>query len=726
MQYAQCLQRHVIISTILLLLIAFVSLGDEDSGRLPDSVLHDDSQLAAEGTKVEWSCEQSTGEAANMVVKATPILRPAEAEEEALDDFEVRENKALKGYDIAVRGDVRSVEACAKACQDHLGHVTCRSFMFNPSKSSCRLRHVNEFSGGSPAGVISGISLPRRSYLTVKNKTAAGGVVARYQARSFTHCTDICARAHCGSYVYKDAMCELKDGTTLETGASPGYVSGLKKSSELRGRKVRALYILPKGEQPKPNAEDAIAAILKEVQEHYLIRLGVTFELAADGLVTRVNSPFTPATAVKWGTNMDFVISTLPDAYLAHEDVVVTIIEGTEGAAGGSSGIAKITGTFWNPSYALFQNGQAENSPLLGVWSHELGHAFGLRHLRTRECLEARYDLDSPKTPGILTLSCIMKKSVDLDTLYDLPFSSNEIQALLDPEYDDPYHQLPFWNEVNGRKRPHPSTYLGKWNGPLRTSLGSEKKCLALPEKIGDGTDVHLGSCGMDGWAWTILPDGHIRSTEDPGKCLDAEGPSFTPGTTVQVWSCIAAQPNQLWTVDKKAGTITPQGSPEVCVEAGGTAGGGSAKIRLAKCDGSAAQRWSFQRPIVLRSGLGSKEKCLNLMSLRGDVQLFHYYGKLNQKWILSVDGRIHNGQFYDLCLQTEDGSYGGGTAVRAAACAPNRPDQLWTFDQNRGVIRHGAAQDRCVDVSGGVDANRRKIQLWECNYSPAQRWAVY
>ncbi len=692
------------------LLVACVSVGLGAGEPVQPSA----GQLTTDRTGDEWSCEHSSAEATPVTPAAkTSPLRPRVD----LDDFEIWQDKALGGYDLAVHGDVASLEDCAQLCVDHPGHVTCRSFMYRPSESSCRLRYDNEFAEGSVAGVTSGISLPRRSYLTIPDKIATGYTVDRLQTSTLERCADLAACGSHASFVYQDGTCELKTGTTLEAGSSPGYVSGIKKSSELRSRKVRALYILPRGQQPKEDAETAIEAILRQVQQHYLVELGVTFELAGDDLVTRVYSPFTTEAAANWHTNKDFVISQLSDAYLAGEDIVVSILQGTGGPAGGSSGITKMTGGFWNTAYGLFEDGKLENSPKLGAWSHELGHAFGLRHLSKPECLKGHgFDLES-KPPGV-KVTCVMRAIDKLDTLYDIPFVPGERRFLLEPGHSNG-HDV-FRGVVNGRKRPHPTHYLRQENVQIRTRLGSELKCLTLPKKVFYGTEARLGACAAEGWAWTILPSGHLRSAEDPGKCLSARGHSYAPGTAVQAWKCMPGQTAELWAIDKQARTLRPRSAPDVCVEASG-----DGAIRLATCDGSAAQRWSFQRPIVLRTALDAQEKTLRLKT-RNTVRLYRDKSSLLQRWILSSDGRIHNARLYDRCLQAGNGSYDQKTTVRVATCSTRESSQLWTVDRYLGVIHPREAPAMCVDVSGGKYEDDRKIQLWGCNNSPAQRWLVY
>ncbi|MCB1033290.1 MAG: ricin-type beta-trefoil lectin domain protein, partial [Acidobacteria bacterium] len=563
-------------------------------------------------------------------------------------------------------------------------------------------------------------------YFLIYDKVPAGKVTAERPASSLARCTDICTGSGCTAFSFKDGRCQLRSGNTLEPGISPGQVSGLRKSTLVRGRKIRALYIVPPDQQPRPDAETAIAAILREVQKHYLVQLGVTFELAEKGLVTRASSPFrAEESPIPMATVTDLVLSLMPEAYLWSEDIVVTVSEGIKGAAGGSAGVAKMTGYFWNDSYERYQGNGLLNSPHLNVWSHELGHAFGLRHhLTTRESIEGIYDLDSQRTPGELKLSCVMNHKSPLNTLYDHPFLPGEKRFLTEPDYSDPNKHDVFRGPINGKKRPHPSYYLKNEKVLIRSRMEPETRCLTLPDEVRDGTDTYLGSCGTLGWAWEIRPDGHIRSTDDPGRCLDAEGPSYAPGTALQVWSCKADQPNQLWTIDKRAGTLKPQGSPEVCVQADRTGADGTARIHLAKCDGSTAQQWSLKRPSVLRSALGARAKCLDPGGRR--TRLFDYHDLITQQWIFTSDGRIHSAGFFGKCLETEGGTYTKGTFLRVDECSSDESHQLWTLDRYLGVLRPLGAPGQCVDVRDGGYRNNQRIQLWPCNYTPAQRWLLY
>ncbi len=639
----------------------------------------------------------------------------------AVDDFEIKAERGVQGLDIAFHDNVASRMVCAEKCAAHPGHVPCRSFEYEEAKRSCKLRHANKFKEKTRRGVTGGVSLPRRDLVEIRGKTVTGRLLAVHRVSSSAGCADLCgARDDCEAFVYKDRSCTLKKEAKVETGWSPGYVSGIKKSSAVRSRKVRALYVLPPGEQAKPNAEKAIVAILGELQRHYLEQLGVTFELAQNDLVTHVRSTDPTQTFADIESMRRLILSVIPEEFLAGEDIVLAVFQGGDSWAGGSGGIAKMTGGFWNTSYRNYENGKLRNSPDLQAWSHEFGHALGLRHHRTtRECVEGVFDVDSLKTPPALEMTCLMQKRLRPDTLYGCPLTREEKSVLLDPGHGDPNGHLALLGSPDGR-RPHPSVYLGLEEVSMRTRKGAEDRCVRLPESIGDGTDTLLGSCGSGAPRWTIHPDGHISSTRDRGQCLDAEGPSYAPGTPVQVWSCKQGQPNQLWRVDRESGTIRPQGAPGVCVKARS-----DGAVRLEECDGSLDQAWSIQRPIVFRSSLDSRTRCIGATP-GGRALLQTCVDTWLQRWVLAPDGLLHNAGDYDQCLWAEGSSYDKNTRLRSSACSAGNEYLQWSVDAHLGLIRPKNHDGRCVAVSGGKDVTGRHILLKNCDYESAQRWFLY
>jgi hypothetical protein len=59
------------------------------------------------------------------------------------------------------------------------------------------------------------------------------------------------------------------------------------------------------------------------------------------------------------------------------------------------------------------------------------------------------------------------------------------------------------------------------------------------------------------------------------------------------------------------------------------------------------------------------------------------------------------------------------GAAVTLQGCT-GAPSQEWIF-QGGSVKVYG---DKCLDVSGGVDANGTKMQIWTCSGNKNQQWS--
>lgn len=194
------------------------------------------------------------------------------------------------------------------------------------------------------------------------------------------------------------------------------------------GLRVKGLYIIPAGQVEKPRAKEAIAAILAIMQSHYLKMLGVTFEF--DPEVSVLRSKNSVVQAVDWDNNMHFIKTNFAQEFLTKRNIVVSVLEGTDGDAGGTGGVLKMTGDFWDDCYDLFINRPHLLSTELAGWSHELGHAFGLMHSSdTKDCL-ADLDIDMGTLPNLL-----MEQTGRLGTVYDYPLAKEEKKMLLDSTY---------------------------------------------------------------------------------------------------------------------------------------------------------------------------------------------------------------------------------------------------------------------------------------------------
>ena len=230
------------------------------------------------------------------------------------------------------------------------------------------------------------------------------------------------------------------------------FMQGLAQAQQSKALQV--LYVIPKGQTAKPDANQAIAAIMAIIQRHYFDQLGVTFALK-NPLVTTVNSPQDAAGAVDWNNHVNLIKTTLANDYLVNQNVVFAILEGTTGDAGGSWNTVKMTGGFWNEAYQAYKTNPATLPTKLHGWSHELGHAFGLLHTSDAKTCFANQKVDLGNLPSL-----IMQKSNDLGSVYNYPFLAQEKKLLLEPTYYPMCRPFLSDSAAGSKPRPHASEHL--------------------------------------------------------------------------------------------------------------------------------------------------------------------------------------------------------------------------------------------------------------------------
>lgn len=139
-------------------------------------------------------------------------------------------------------------------------------------------------------------------------------------------------------------------------------------------------------------------------------------------------------------------------------------------------------------------------------------------------------------------------------------------------------------------------------NGQVR---GLNGVCLDARGAIAPGTPVTAHSCGGDDFQrFVSRPDATMRMQN---LCLDVEGGSSN-GAAVQLWSCVAGVPQQLWNAPP-SGAITLQPPDGLCMNVDG-AGGVGARVSMRTCDGQPQQQWTRPADGTVR-GLGGL--CLTL-----------------------------------------------------------------------------------------------------------------
>jgi hypothetical protein len=138
------------------------------------------------------------------------------------------------------------------------------------------------------------------------------------------------------------------------------------------------------------------------------------------------------------------------------------------------------------------------------------------------------------------------------------------------------------------------------------------------------------------------LSTGKLENRQS-ARCLDADAATIgTPGTRVQLWDCLATQPNQNWSFDSD-GTIRSLQSGQ-CLDADmNTIGANGTAVHLWTCNGGTNQQWTIDADGAIRNRYSGR--CLdadwgtvvngtNTIFTNGTkIQLWDCNGGHNQQW---------------------------------------------------------------------------------------------
>jgi len=213
---------------------------------------------------------------------------------------------------------------------------------------------------------------------------------------------------------------------------------------------LEVVYVIPKGEKPRPRANEVIKEIFSIMQKHYFKQLGVTFELKKP-LITTIFSELENEKYWTMEIPRELIKGQLRRNYSDKKNIIFFVVEGNNGAGLGGHNMAQ-SGFLWRDSYTTYLKDPDQLVNAIVGWSHETGHALGLGHTKawTVPCL-AKHGVKVGEYPSLVMQVVDGGKS---GSVYNYPFINEEKSMLLESDY------FPQCSINNGDGRPHSSKFL--------------------------------------------------------------------------------------------------------------------------------------------------------------------------------------------------------------------------------------------------------------------------
>jgi beta-glucanase (GH16 family) len=230
------------------------------------------------------------------------------------------------------------------------------------------------------------------------------------------------------------------------------------------------------------------------------------------------------------------------------------------------------------------------------------------------------------------------------------------------------------------------------------------------------------------------------------GSRLDAAASGSTNGSKVQIWQANGAA-NQTWRFTNIGGavyTINPSYNSTLCLDVAGAGSTNGTLVDLWAANGTNAQKWNvisnlngtFKLNPVCAPGL-----MLDVASAGTtngtQVDIWGDNGSNAQQWVLT---NTSNGQPLLTGQHSLSPACASGSSLDAAAQGTSNgtkvqiwqsnasPAQKWNFVNlggNNYKLQASYDTALCLDVTNAGTANGTKVDLWADNGTNAQKWAV-
>lgn len=199
------------------------------------------------------------------------------------------------------------------------------------------------------------------------------------------------------------------------------------------------------------------------------------------------------------------------------------------------------------------------------------------------------------------------------------------------------------------------------------------------------------------------------------GKCLDDYGDKSTAGNKIDIWTCNGSAA-QKWTYESDGSLKMANGK---CLDVPGQATAAGTRLALGDCTFGPGQ-WDNAPGGQLRdlkSGLCVTDPSGSTVN-GTQVEITSCGGGASRAWTLPAE-TVHSA-IGGRCLDDYYGSTANGARVDAYSCN-GKGNQNWTFEPN-GTVR---VNGKCLDDYRGQTTVGSKIDLWTCNGSVAQIWEI-
>ncbi|WIA18237.1 hypothetical protein OEZ85_009706 [Tetradesmus obliquus] len=254
--------------------------------------------------------------------------------------------------------------------------------------------------------------------------------------------------------------------------------------------------------------------------------------------------------------------------------------------------------------------------------------------------------------------------------------------------------------------------------------------CVTAQSEGGDADQMRLQTCGGSQSSRQLFEykEGRIQlKAAGTNLCLAVGAASSDNGAKVQTWWCDSAA-NHRW-LKGADGTLRPLHALQMCVDVDGGRHSAGTQLQLWKCKASTAKLfWADFVPYLEgRAGVVSLKSNKN-MCLAAPVVGYIKQVELqpcsssNTRLVYEPDGSIR-WEDTQYCLDVFGYGDRDGAGIVSFPCN-GFTNQRWWKDAD-GALRPWHALDYCLDVTLGNISPGTRLQLFKCNRSQAQLFAV-